>query len=679
MGQLVASNTHPYGIGLIASSLLKNLPEHVEVELFKYPDDLNAALERRVPQVVGFSNYSWNCNLAHEYADRIKTRFPKTIVVFGGPNYGLSLEEQKAYWDRYPRMDFYVLKEGEVAMVELLRTLERYRYDADALKNDGALVPSCHYVRNGELVKGELLPRIKELGDVPSPYLAGLMDKFFDNILIPMSCTTRGCPFTCTFCQEGTSYYMKVTRRWDLAAELEYMAERRGTIQDLLLTNANFGMLEEDLDHARTIAGIQAKYGWPKHIHVSGGKNRKERLLEVATIINGAMNVAASLQSTDKTVLANVKRSNISLDQLNLVGTTGSKIDANTYTEIILGLPGDNWDAHAKSLRDSVNAGLGFVRMYQLIMLPETNMNTPETRKQFGMKTKFRVMPRCFGTYKFFGEEFACVEAEEICVAQDSLSMEDYIQCRELDLSVEITHNVNMFRELFGVLKHFGLSWFDFLMRYHQNRRNYSPGIAQLYDTFREDTIKPLWDTWGQLVDFAKSNLEKYILDELGTNELFKGKAVAFFRLQDDLHDALYGELEKLLAEKGLLDDFFKTYLRELKEFSQFRKKDLLNTSSEFAGEYHFDFRSIVARGYDANPKDFTVDSPVRYTFGHTATQKESMDAYIRQYGTSTLGLGRILMRAHVKRLFRNFQVDGEVVTKGFEDSYRRALNLHGD
>jgi hypothetical protein len=36
-------------------------------------------------------------------------------------------------------------------------------------------------------------------------------------------------------------------------------------------------------------------------------------------------------------------------------------------------------------------------------------------------------------------------------------------------------------------------------------------------------------------------------------------------------------------------------------------------------------------------------------------------------------------MRAHVKRLFRNVHVRGETLSKGFEKTYRRALNLYGD
>jgi len=306
-------------------------------------------------------------------------------------------------------------------------------------------------------------------------------------------------------------------------------------------------------------------------------------------------------------------------------------------------------------------------------------MNTPETRARFGMQTKYRVMPRCFGSYRLYGEDFNAIETEEICVAQDSLSFEDYVQARELDLTVEITHNVNIFRELFGLTRRFGLSWFDFLHRFHQKRRQHSPALTRLYDTFREDTIKPLWDARDELEAFARDNLNRYLLDELGTNELFKGKAIAFFRLQAELHDALYAEMEGLLDEYGHLDAGLREYLGELKQFSMFRKQDLLDFGEVFDGVFHYDFERLLDSDFSLEPAECRLEEPTRYVFLHSPVQRDMIKAYIRQYGTTVVGLGRILMRAHVKRLFREIQVDGQTITNGLDKTYRRALNLYGD
>ena len=49
------------------------------------------------------------------------------------------------------------------------------------------------------------MDRIKSLDEIPSPYLTGILDEFFDGRLVPMIQTNRGCPFSCTFCVDGSA------------------------------------------------------------------------------------------------------------------------------------------------------------------------------------------------------------------------------------------------------------------------------------------------------------------------------------------------------------------------------------------------------------------------------------------------------------------------------------------
>lgn len=652
-GQIVASNVMPLGIGLIGANILKEIPS-ARVELFKYPDDLDRALSREVPDVVGFSNYSWSCYLGMAYAKRIKATWPKVVVIAGGPNYGSTKQEQEDYWERFGEfVDFYIYKEGERSTVALLQGIE---------------APGTHFLDSyGDIHRNPPGDRIKSLDELPSPYASGLMDKFFDNVLIPLIHTTRGCPFKCSFCTEGTAYYDKVAKRSNVESDLQYIGQRRGELRDLYISDANFGMFKEDATTAHHIAKAQADYGWPEYIHVSGGKNHKERLLDVAGIIGGKMGVAASLQSTNPEVLANVRRSNISLPQLLDVARRGSRIDANTYAEIILNLPGDTRAAHTQSLRDAVNSGLSYLRMYQLIMLPETDMNTEETRARFGMKTMWRIMPRCFGRYSFQGETFACAEVEEICIAQHSLSFEDYIECRELDLTVEIFHNTGLFREIFGVCQVEGVEWFDVLMDVHEKRR---PRLASLYDLFRENTVKPLFATRDEALDFAQRDIDAYLTEQLGTNELFNTKAIAFFEQQEELHDVMYRVARKRFPHHA-------DYLDEARAFSLGRKGGLLDRAVGTTHDFSYDFGRLLEMDFSEDPRHHRRN--VTLTFGHQLEQRQTIEQFVRQYGTSHTGLGRILLRAHIKKLFRTVQEGGEALATVQDTGYRRASNLYGD
>ena len=55
------------------------------------------------------------------------------------------------------------------------------------------------------------------------------------------------------------------------------------------------------------------------------------------------------------------------------------------------------------------------------------------------------------------------------------------------------------------------------------------------------------------------------------------------------------------------------------------------------------------------------------------------IDQLVNQYGTTTTGLGRIMLRAHIKKLFRKMTAGGVTTDAGFETGYRRSSNLYGD
>jgi len=658
-GLVLSSNVFPLSIGLIGGYLLQQRPGKADIELFKYPEDFAAALERQPPDIIGFANYSWNFHLEYEFVRVIKELWPNTVIVFGGPNYGLEREEVDEFWRRYGLIDFYIVREGEPAFVDLVDALVEADFDAAAVKRSRRALPNCHYAVDGEIVIGPDLPRI-ELDLLPSPYVMGLMDKFFDENLAPMIHTTRGCPFRCTFCTEGAAYYNVVEQRVaSLEEELNYIAERVRGPRDLYISDANFGMFKPDFEKARLIAESQKRHNYPRYIHVSTGKNQKERVIEIAQMLNGALNMAASLQSTDPTVLANVERSNISLDKLSGAGLLANKADTGTYSELILGLPGETVAAHRQSLRDTVQANFDNIRMYQLIMLPQTKLNTPSTRRQFAMKSKHRIMPRSFGRYELAGRSFVAVESEEILVENSTLSYDDYVTCREMDLTVEILHNGKVYAEIQGVCAAQGLSWFDFIMRFFDKRRSFTPGITRLYDEFSRGMSARLWPDREELSAWVKANIDEMLRDERGTNEMSMGKATAFFELFDELNDVLFAELRAWLAELGRLDAATAEFLDELKVFSRMRKANLTDFDTVIEGVFRFDMKAQERANFALPPAEVSLGgAPGHFRIAHTPAQQEQLSAYVREFGKTHDGLGKMLMRyPHVHRVFRRAEV----------------------
>jgi radical SAM superfamily enzyme YgiQ (UPF0313 family) len=654
-GLVLSSNVFPLSIGLIAAYLLDRRPEKYSIELFKYPSDLSNAFEKKKPDVIAFANYSWNFQLGYQYVKQIKKIWPEVVVIFGGPNYGLTVPEVNQFWSKYNLIDFYIVKEGEQAFLELIDSLAEFGFNATEIKKRKLDLKNCHYIYGSEVLMGGDLPRVN-IENSPSPYLMGLMDKFFDESLAPLIHTTRGCPFSCSFCTEGSPYYNIVEQRLDgLNEELEYIAKRIKGPRDLFISDANFGMFKQDIEKAKLLASCQKKYKFPQNIHVSTGKNQKERVVEVAEMLDGAISMAASLQSTDEQILKNVSRSNISIDKLKHVGKLANKVEAGTYSEIILGLPGDSFNAHCKSLKDCVSANFDNIRMYQLIMLPQTELNTPESRDKFEMITRHRVMPRSFGRYSLNGSEFVAVESEEILIENKTLTFQEYINCRELDFTVELLHNGKVYEEIQSLCTLFGLSWFDFILRFYENRMNHSEKISEMYDQFKNGLQKGLWIDRDELEEYVNQNIDEMLTDERGTNEMSMGKATGFFVLFEEMNRAVFDEFKSWLRELKLLTTLNSDYIDSMEIFSQLRKFSLMNFGLKVEETFCFDLEAIVESKFTNNIEAVVLEESKTFTFTHDDIQLEKIQSYAKEFGLHHDGIGKMLMRyPHIHRLFRS-------------------------
>lgn len=662
--QTIASDTFPAAIGMIGAFVRQNFAPLSELRLFKYPEELAAAFESDAPDVIGFSNYCWNSTLARSFAAVIKRKRPGVIVVMGGPNFPMDPQEQTETLATHPEIDFFVMKEAEVGFLRLLEALHACGRDLDRFDREApADLPNLVYRdREGRLRASARLERVRNLEAIPSPYLTGDMDRFFDGRLLPVIQTNRGCPFSCTFCTEGQTYWSKVHFKPAevVHKEIELIAERLGALPankrrtDLLIADSNFGMYAADLDTCRVLARTQSTHQYPKYINVATGKNSKERVLEAARLVNGAMKLAGSVQSLDPEVMKNIKRANISADQIVQMAMKSAEIGTNTYSEVILALPGDTKEKHFETLKTLIDSGFNTVSMYQLMLLPGTELGSKQTKELYRMRGKYRVLPRCFGYYDFLGEKIVSAEVEEICVEHATLSYQDYLDCRRMNLFVNIFYNDSVFGELMRLVRALGLSQWDLIL--HLYRREASPRFRELEARFLEETRSEGWDDPEAFRRFLSDPavIDKYIAGEYGSNLIFKYKALSMTEYFDAVADEAARGAEEFLASRGVADDW-----RELaQEIVRYNRHRVAGIFSEERGprhdSFHYDVVAFASAQTAARPADFRHPGPVRVEFRHTAEQTAELESYIENFGSDTRGLTRILSRVFLKKFFRN-------------------------
>jgi len=658
--QTIASDVVPAAIAMIAEYVVYKMDDPPDFKIFKFPEDLSNALEQECPDVLGFSNYIWNSNLSMSFCRRVKEIYPDVITVVGGPHIPTVVHEQGNYINKHSWVDFFIMKEGEEPFLQLLENLHKYGGSIpDSLK-----LPNVLY-RNGigNIVHPVEMTRISNLEEVPSPYLSGRLDKFLDGKLLPVIQTNRGCPFECTFCTEGQSYWSKIQRKKTslLADEIRYISNiitnliSKECRTDLLIADSNFGMFKEDIELCKIIANEQKNRSYPSFINVATGKNRKERVLEAARIVNGAIKLAGSVQSLDQNIQENIKRKNISTKQVIELALESSEVGANTYSEVILGLPGDSLRAHFSTIHTLIKAGFNTISMYQLMLLPGTELGLEYTKKHYGMSSRYRVVPRCFGVYDVLGEKVNVAEVEEICISGNDLPYEDYLSCRKMNFIVSLFYNDGVFSEIITLFVSEKISIWKWLCEIYSN--SYSTEFDELTTKFLNETKGELWTSRDDLISYLSKPgaINKYIDGELGNNLIFKYKAISLTTLFPDILKVALASITDTLNKQAPNNIALFEVIEDILDFKRMQIDKLFEEkcSGRYLFKYNIPHLSKLGVNNEIDIPSLKFSSPQTFKFEHSKEQQEIISSSISLFGSSVVGLSRILSRVYLKTLFR--------------------------
>jgi len=436
----ISSDTYPLGVANIAMYLRKYFegPEALDVRMFRDPAELRTALDGGEPDILALSSYAWNHNLSRAFATYARERHPRLLTVVGGPHFPLTRAEQESYLRSVPEFDVASrgpTYEGERAFLNLVTRYAEVGKSVAGLQEE--VVPANVWVRkgDGEFMHGGEIERIGDLDEIPSPYLSGMMDPFLDSGFFPLLQMSRGCPFTCTFCNSAVADNNRVHRHSvdNVFADMLYLAERVKPETPLCFADDNFGMYPWDEELADRIANLQDRYGWPQYLRTTTGKNRSDRIVRVMRTIRGALPMTAAVQSLNPQVLKNIERDNISLDAYAEIQLEVRAQGMQSYGELILCLPGETKASFMKAVHDLLETGVSRVSAHQLMLLYGAPLADPEQRERHGFETRFRVVARNISDYL----DEPVIETEEVVVATPTFSFRDYLDCR-----VAATHGV---------------------------------------------------------------------------------------------------------------------------------------------------------------------------------------------------------------------------------------------
>ena len=459
----------------IASGLLRAFAEtnpdiksNYEFMPFQYHMDSAANIlanyaKYEEPSVAGFSLSMWNEQLNLVVAAEVKRRWPDCLIVFGGPHVPQHPQE---YFKQYPFVDVAVRAEGEEAMSKiLLRNLESRNFEG--------LTGVSWRNADGVCIRNEVNShQPKDLDMYPSPYLEGL----FDDIMREASAagvsmqaiieTNRGCPFPCSFCywgQGGLSRKYRFHGIERVFKEIEWAAQHK--IRYLFNADSNFGMHKRDEEIAQLLIDTKKKYGFPEKFRTCFGKNADERIFMIASKLHDAdleKGITLAIQSNTPEVLKNINRQNIKMEAYRFLQTKFNERGVPVYTELILGLPGENMETWKAGIENLLQAGLkNQLFVYLCQVFPNTEMHDPEYQKRFGIQTHRIELNEIHGAIR---TEDLTTEYEDIIIKTDAMTTEMWKKMVMLSWMTMVFHSLKIgFFAMLYVVKRHGQSYVDFI------------------------------------------------------------------------------------------------------------------------------------------------------------------------------------------------------------------------
>lgn len=377
--------------------------------------------ERRV---AAFGGVCWNSPLHLQLAERVRSAFPETLVVFGGNDVA-----HQASWilGDGRAVDVLVNGEGEAVFSDVLGTFletgDRTAFHdvkGISFRNDG-----------GAIVTTASRGVVERLDDLPSPFQG---DDAADDIArsTALICEfSRGCPFECSFCNWGGAIGTSIRRFTPerIGQDLEFLISHLPDGGLIYIADSNFGMLEADFAAAQILVDTVARLNKRIHIFTNFAKNTNREVVETATLLHRnrlISMVTLSAQTLNPDALVIARRRNMPFDNYVQLQEEFRRRRIPTYTELLIGMPGETYDSFLLGIERVIESG-GRPVIYTLLLLNNTHYAKPEVRALHGIRS--RLMP--------FHSLDPSLRADT-SVGHDRLSYDEWLTCVGLMVVVPI-------------------------------------------------------------------------------------------------------------------------------------------------------------------------------------------------------------------------------------------------
>ena len=203
-------------------------------------------------------------------------------------------------------------------------------------------------------------------------------------------------------------------------------------------------MFKRDLEIAKSFVDSKKKHeGYPEKFRVCYAKNAEDTVFEIGSLLhihNMEKGITLSRQSNNPEALANIGRRNIKIETFRELQKRYAQTGIPTYTELILGLPGETYRSFVDGLEEILKSRVQTqLFIYPCQVYPNTELAEKEYQKKFGIKTVHIPINEIHGTVRSLEET---AEYEEIIISTNAMSEDDWKKATVFSSTMQLFHGL---------------------------------------------------------------------------------------------------------------------------------------------------------------------------------------------------------------------------------------------
>lgn len=348
------------GLGYLAESLQKEQIQCrvIDLRLGYSMGYLQNAIKEYNPDLIGISMMSYCYQDTYNMITLLKKKFNNIPIVAGGAH--ISILKEKAL-EECRAIDFGIIQDGEISLAMLCK--------GEKISD----IPGLIYRDNRKISINSHENLIKDLNKIDFPkYEAFELKKY----ALPMAIsiiTSRGCPYSCTFCANSLTNGKKFRFRtaMNIIEEIKFWHEkgiRHFSIQDDNFTLDKNRVMEFcELIKSENLNNIKLELT----NGIRANTADKELLLKMKEA--GFFSLAIGVEAGNNKVLKSLNKSE-TMEEIEKAIKIACELNLNVHLFFLIGSPYETFDDFQDSIKLALKYPVSHVEFYTIVPYPGTGL-----------------------------------------------------------------------------------------------------------------------------------------------------------------------------------------------------------------------------------------------------------------------------------------------------------------